>query len=117
MMVPLWKAAGLSALALGVIGLALPLIPTVPFLILAAFCFARSNPAWEARLVAHPIYGPHIVAWRERGAISRLGKVGATFAFSGSIVMGLWLLAWPWSLIPLGVAAIVLTWIWTRPDP
>jgi uncharacterized protein len=117
MMVSVWKAAGLAALALGVIGLALPLVPTVPFLILAAFCFARSNPAWEARLVTHPVYGPHITAWRQRGAISRIGKLGATAAFAGSILMGLWLLAWPWSLLPLAVAAICLTWIWTRPDP
>ena len=44
-------AGGLLALGLGIVGVVLPIMPTVPFLLLAAFCFARSNPAWEQRLL------------------------------------------------------------------
>ncbi len=112
----LWNAAGLVAVALGAIGVALPIMPTVPFLILAAFCFARSNPAWEARLMGHPVYGPHLVAWRERGAISRWGKIGATLAFAASIAGGLFLLPPPWLFLPPAIAALCLAWLWTRPD-
>jgi uncharacterized membrane protein YbaN (DUF454 family) len=51
---PLWSAAGLLFVALGALGVALPVLPTVPFLLLAVFCFARGNRAWEQRLLAHP---------------------------------------------------------------
>lgn len=94
----------------------MPLLPTVPFYILAAFCFARGNPVWEARLLAHPRYGPHLAAWREKGAVSRKGKVAATLAFAFSIGVGSWLLAWPWALVPPVVAVVTLGWLWTRPE-
>ncbi len=111
-----WSLAGLAALALGTIGIAVPLLPTVPLYILAAFCFARGNPVWEARLLAHPRYGSHLVAWRERGAVSRKGKFAATAAFAASIALGLWLLTWPWLLLPPMIALISLGWLWTRPE-
>jgi uncharacterized protein len=97
------------------LGAFLPLLPTVPFVILAAFCFARSNPAWERRLIEHPRFGPHIKAWRQRGAISRHGKRAALAAFAVSAVVGLVSIAFPWSLIPLAVALIGGSWIHTRP--
>jgi uncharacterized membrane protein YbaN (DUF454 family) len=110
----LW--AGLLALALGTAGIALPLLPTVPFMILAAFCFARSSPALEARLLNHPKFGVHLVAWRDKGAISRRGKWSATIAFGVSIAIGFTALALPWSLLPLGVAGVCLSWIWLKPE-
>jgi uncharacterized protein len=110
-----WTAAGMISVALGVIGIALPLLPTVPFMILTAFCFARGNPVLEAKLLAHPRRGPPIRAWRERGAIGRAGKLGATGAFAVSIGLGFAFLGYPQSLIPLGVAVVTLSWIWTRP--
>lgn len=112
----LWNLAGLASLALGTIGIAVPLLPTVPLYILAAFCFARGNPALEARLLAHPRYGPHLIAWRERGAVSRHGKIAATATFAVSILLGVWLLVWPWLLLPPAVAVVTLGWLWTRPD-
>lgn len=108
--------AGMASVVLAIIGIALPIMPTVPFLILAAWCFGKSNPAWERRLLQNPHYGPHIRAWRENGAISRVGKLGATGAFAVSILIGFVFMAWPWPLLPCTVAIVVLTWIWTRPD-
>ena len=113
---PLYFTVGLLSVMLGVIGIALPLMPTVPFLVLAAFCFARSNPRLEARLLDHPHYGPHIRLWRERGAISRTGKWAATIAFAASIIFSFSLLSWPWPLASVAVAAIFGTWIWRRPE-
>ena len=110
----LW--VGLLALALGTAGIALPLLPTVPFIILAAFCFARSSPALEAQLLNHPKFGAHLLAWREKGAISRHGKWSATIAFSVSIAIGFTALALPWSLVPMGVAGVCLSWIWLKPE-
>jgi uncharacterized membrane protein YbaN (DUF454 family) len=112
----LYQACGWIAIALGTIGLFLPLLPTVPFMLLAAFCFGRSNPALEARLLRDPRFGPHIRAWRERGAISRKGKAFAVLAFASSAVFGFVALDYPWSLAPAAVAAIGSAWIVTRPD-
>lgn len=111
-----YRIAGLLALALGILGIFLPLVPTVGPMMLAAFCFARSNPAWEARILADPRFGPHIRAWRERGAISRRGKAAASAALLGSATLGLVLMRWPLSAIPSIVAAIVGTFILTRPE-
>ncbi|HXH53532.1 MAG TPA: YbaN family protein [Sphingomicrobium sp.] len=111
-----YLVAGFASLALGAIGLLLPLLPTVPFVILAAFCFARSSPALERRLVGHSTFGPHIEAWRSRGAISRRGKSAAALAFAASALIGLVVLSWPWSLVPLGAALIGGSWVLSRPD-
>ncbi len=110
-----YRLIGFLSVALGVIGLVLPLLPTVPFMLLAAFCFARSNPALEARILADPRFGPHVRAWRERGSISRHGKAAAVAAFTVSALLGFSLLHWPYSAIPAGVAVLGATFILTRP--
>ena len=107
---------GWGALLLGGIGLVLPILPTVPFVILAAFCFARSSPALERRLLDHPGMGPHIRAWRERGAISRRGKIAATLAFAASAAAGLLIVDGPARWLPLAAGIVGCTWIWRRPD-
>lgn len=112
----LWLSLGLIAVALGSIGIFLPLLPTVPFFILAAFAFSRSNRAWEARLLHHPRFGPSLRAWREQGVVSRKGKLAATFAFAGSIILGAVTLAMPWALVPPITAILCLSWLWTRPE-
>jgi uncharacterized membrane protein YbaN (DUF454 family) len=112
----LWQAGGALAFAVGTAGIFLPLLPTVVFYIIAAFCFGKSNPAWEARLLAHPQFGPHIVAWRERGAIARAGKIAALLAMSGSAVVSLLVLHGPWRFAPAAVAVLVGGWILSRPD-
>ena len=110
-----YLALGFVSLALGAIGLLLPILPTVPFVILAAFSFARSSPALERRLVEHPRFGPHIQAWRSRGAISRKGKTAAAVAFLASALLGLLLLPFPWSLVPSAAALIGGAWVLSRP--
>jgi len=111
-----YLVAGWLSLGLGAIGAVLPLLPTVPFVILAAFCFARSSPRLEAWLVGHPVFGRHIVAWRDHGAISRKGKVAATLAFAVSIALALAFASWPWMMVPIVAAAVGGSWIWTRPE-
>jgi uncharacterized membrane protein YbaN (DUF454 family) len=111
-----WLILGVVALALGTAGALLPLLPTVPFVLLAAFCFARGHPPLEAWLLRHPRLGPPIITWRERGAISRRGKRAALAAFGFSAGLGLVLAPLPWSLLPLAAALIGGSWIWTRPE-
>ncbi|MEA3541129.1 MAG: YbaN family protein [Pseudomonadota bacterium] len=112
----LYLMAGFVSIGLGAIGAFLPLLPTVPFMILAAFCFARSSPRLEAKLLDHRQFGPHIRRWREHGAISRRGKVAALAAFGFSIALALILSPWPWFLVPVAAALIGGSWIWTRPE-
>ena len=111
-----WFGAGLVASGLGTVGIALPLLPTVPFYLLAAFCFARSRPEWAERLYAHPRYGPALHQWRERRAIGRRAKISALIALAISVVVVELTLGWPWVLIPSGVALVSGTWIWTRAE-
>lgn len=112
----LYLLGGWASLAFGSIGVILPLLPTVPFIILAAFCFARSSPKLESWLMSHKHFGPHIVAWRERGAISRRGKKAALLTFVFSIILAVMLTPWPWMLTPVAAMLITGTWIWTRPE-
>ena len=110
----LWLVLGVLALMLGTLGAVLPLLPTVPFLLLAAAAFARSSPRLERRILDHPTYGPPVRAWRERGAISRLAKIWATLAmacgvgFSLLAGMPLWIVATQ-AMICTAIAAFVVT--------
>ena len=110
----LWTGAGLFFVGLGAVGAVLPLLPTVPFLLLALFCFARGNPVWEQRLLAHPRYGPMLLDWRQRRAIPRRAKWAALVAMAISVVVTGLTAGWPWVLIPVAVMALSGTWIWTR---
>lgn len=112
----LWRSAGLVSLGLGAVGAFLPLLPTVPFVILAAFCFARGQPAWEARLLADPRFGTHIVRWRDKGAVSRKGKIAASVAFAVSSAVSVVAAPWPWLLATPIAAVLCLSWLWTRPE-
>lgn len=111
----IYNVLGIAALAVGSIGIVLPLLPTVPFYILAAFLFGKGNPALEQRLLDHRTFGPHIRAWRERGAISRRGKIAALSMLAVSAAVGLATLPMPWALVPAVVALVTGTWIATRP--
>lgn len=106
---------GFLALLLGAFGAFVPLLPTVPFIILAAFCFARSSPRLEQWLVGHERFGPHIAAWRRRGAISRAGKRAALAAFALSAAIGFALLSYPWSIVPAAAGLLGGSWILSRP--
>lgn len=113
---PLYLAAGWLSVAAGTVGIFLPILPTVPFMILAAFCFARSSPALEAKLLNHPRYGPHLVAWREKGVVGRRAKWSATVAFVASALIGLATLSLPWALLPAAIGIACGTWLWRRPE-
>lgn len=111
---PLWLGGGLLALGLGIVGVALPIMPTVPFLLLAAFCFSRSHPAWADRLYNHPRHGRAMREWRDRRAISRKAKISAILAMSAGVLFTGLTVGWPWVLISVAVLVICGTWIWTR---
>ena len=114
---PFWLAAGFACLGLGAVGAVLPLLPTTIFLILAAGCFARSSPRLEARILAHPRFGPLVKDWRARRAIPLRGKLFALGGMAGGYAVFL-LSAKPGAPLALGVAAVMAAiagWIARRP--
>jgi len=113
---PLWMAAGLVFLALGWIGLVMPMMPGVVFLLLALFCFGRGNPAWERRLLEHPRLGPPLRDWRQRRAIGRRAKLTALAMMAAAGALAVWLVGFPLALVSLAMLAAVGLWIWTRPE-
>lgn len=112
----LWFVTGCFAVALGTLGIVLPLLPTVAFMILAAFCFARSSPRLHRWLIDHPVYGPAIRDWQDSGAISlkakRLATLAIGLAFGLSLAVGL---AQPILVLQAFILLILLSFIWSRP--
>ena len=82
----IYISLGWVMVALGVIGLVMPLMPGAVFLIVAAWCFARSSPRFEAWLLDHPTLGKPLRDWRAAGAIPRPAKAmacaGMTMGFA-----------------------------------
>lgn len=68
---PLLVFTGIACVGLGSAGIVLPLVPTTPFLLLAAACFAKSSDRFHAWLLAHRRFGPVIRNYREKGGITR----------------------------------------------
>lgn len=86
------QAAGLLSLALGVIGMFLPLLPTTPFLLLAAACFMRSSQRFYLWLVGHPWLGPWIRDYLDGEGIPLKGKVYAVGLMWTSILLSCYLI-------------------------
>ncbi|MGQ3675768.1 YbaN family protein [Xanthobacter sp. TB0139] len=110
-------AAGIIFVMIGAIGLVVPMMPGTIFLILAAWCFARSSPRFETWLLTHRHLGPSVVRWRESGAIPPIAKMFAI----GSFVVTLgssWLLGAP-NMVLGGLALLfagLTIYIGSRPN-
>ncbi|RFC67661.1 MULTISPECIES: YbaN family protein [Mesorhizobium] len=110
-----WLISGLASLALGGLGVVLPLLPTTPFVLLAAFCFARSSPALHIWLLRNPTFGKAIRDWRTNRAISRGGKTTSTLAMVLSLAVSLALAVDPVIIIVQALALSgAATYILTR---
>lgn len=83
-----WLILGGAALFLGALGVVLPVLPTTPFVILAAFAFGKSSPRLHNWLINLPTFGPMIKDWEAYGAIPVRAKIiactmmAAVFALS-----------------------------------
>jgi uncharacterized membrane protein YbaN (DUF454 family) len=113
-----WLVIGVLALALGALGIALPLLPTTPFVLVAAFAFARSSNRLHQWLLDHNIFGSLIDNWRRHGAISQKAKVASVVSMAVvlaiSLVMAAPAVVIVVQVVVLGVCAV---FILSRPLP
>ncbi|MGO4909458.1 YbaN family protein [Pseudorhodobacter sp. W20_MBD10_FR17] len=112
-----WRMLGGASLLLGIIGVALPLLPTTPFVILAAFAFAKSAPGLHKKLLQNRTFGPMIMQWDEKGAIAPRHKAMAVgmmaAAFGAAVLLGAPLYVLLIQLVFMGGAAL---FVLTRPN-
>ncbi len=108
-------ALGFLFTALGAVGAFLPLLPTTPFILLAAACFVRSSPAFHRRILANRLFGPYVAQWQRNRTVppeakrKAYGLVVVTFALSIALVDATSLRA---LLAGLGLALIgFLAWL------
>ncbi|MFN4210963.1 MAG: YbaN family protein, partial [Devosia sp.] len=110
---------GWAMLGLATTGVVLPLLPTTPFVLAAAWCFCRSSPRMAGWLEEHPVLGRSIINWQREGAVSWRSKMAAvaSMGFGYAITLGLTRL----DQIPAALLAALLlavaTFILTRPSP
>lgn len=113
-----WMGVGFAALALAALGVALPLLPTTPFLLVAAFAFARSSERWHAWLHSHRVFGPMIENWRRHRAIDRRTKIVGVASMAAVMALSVALDVDP---VVLAVQAVALTasaaFVLSRPSP
>ena len=113
-----WWLLAYVSLGLGIIGIVVPGLPTVPFVLLSAYAAARGSQRLHARLLAHRRFGPMIRDWQAHGAVSRRAKwLATTMMAAAAVVMFLtapraWMAA-----TGTGIMLLVDLWLWSRPLP
>ena len=114
----LWIIAGVFCVIIAAIGIILPLLPTTPFLLLTAYCFARGSSHLNHWLMTHPHFGPPILNWQKYGAISRSAKAMALIALA-AIIPASWVFGAPDYTLVIQAVVVVCsgTFIVTRPVP
>lgn len=117
MLRPLLLAAGCVSLAMGAVGVVLPLLPTTPFLLVAGFCFARSSDRFHSWLMSHPIFGPYIHNFRS-GHMSHKDKARTIPLLWASILLSAFLIGkmFAWILLPT-IAVCVSIYILRMKEP
>ena len=114
----LYLLFALLCLALGVIGIFLPGLPTTVFVLMAGWAAARGSPRIHAWLWTHPLFGSILRDWSQGGRVSRRAKWSAT-GMMALCAMVLQLTSAPaWAqAVALLCMACVLSWLWFRPEP
>ncbi len=109
--------AGLCV-ALGVIGIFVPGLPTTVFILMAGWAAARSSPRFSAWLESHRLFGPMLKNWRETRSVSRRAKWSATVMMAFCALMLFLTTKKPWLAETItAVMGLVLAWLWHRPEP
>ncbi|WBY01975.1 YbaN family protein [Ramlibacter tataouinensis] len=112
-----YLALALASLALGIVGIFLPVLPTVPFILLSAWAAARSSPRLLRWLENHRHFGRVISDWRRGGVVARKAKWLATVLMAASVATMLVVVGPRWYILTVvAIIASVLAWLWQRPE-
>ena len=110
--------AAVACLAMGVIGIFVPGLPTTVFVLMAGACAARSSPRLHAWLWRHRLFGGMLRNWAAGGFVSRKAKWSASITMAVCAVIMLLVPAPGWAkLLSISCMACVLAWLWCRPEP
>ena len=113
-----WWLLAYASLGLGLVGIVVPGLPTVPFVLLSAYAAARGSQRLHDALLAHAQFGPMIRDWHAYRAVSRRAKVAAAVMMAiCAVVMFLAAPRWWMAAGGTAVMAIVGAWLWSRPEP
>lgn len=114
----LYLLAGSIALGLGVLGMFLPLLPTTPFVLLAAACYARGSPRFHRWLLANRTFGPLIHEWQRHRAIPYRTKLAAIALMSATLGVSIVFFVDPvWLRLLLAAFGLALAiWMWRIPS-
>lgn len=113
----LWKLVAVLALLLAVVGTLLPVLPAIPFVLLAAAAASRGWPWLADRLRTHATLGPAIAVWQERGALPRKVKLWSLAGLGTSVVASWWVAMPRWAAFVLTVILVgYAAWLWRRPE-
>lgn len=113
-----WWLLAYTSLGLGLVGIVVPGLPTVPFVLLSAFAAARGSQRLHDWLLAHRQFGPMIRDWQAHGAVSRRAKwLAVTMMSVCAVIMFLtapkvWMAA-----TGTAIMTVVAIWLWARPEP
>ena len=108
----LFVVLGALSLLLGLVGIFVPLLPTTPFLLLAAALWVRSSPKLYAWLLAHRRLGPYIRNFRENRAIPLRAKILSVTLLWATLLYCIFFVvnAWWWAQLALLAVAVGVTW-------
>jgi len=109
---------GWLCVALGLVGIVVPGLPTTPFMLLAAWAFSRSSERFQAWLLDHPSFGPAVRDWRERNAIARQAKYLAVGMMTLSFLLTWTLVSSDWRLLSFMAVTMIGAGVYvcSRPD-
>jgi len=103
---------GWLAVVLATLGVVLPLLPTTPFLLLAAWCFARSSPRFHYWLLHRSVFGRYLRHWQQHRAMPPGAKGRAILFFLMTFGVSLWMVKFLWvGLLLLVILCVLLVFM------
>ncbi len=114
----MWISVGIASLVLATLGVILPLLPTTPLVILAAYCFSKASPALHQWLRENRYFGPLLKDWEQYGVIRKRSKMMATVAIVFLFSLSFYLTKISFFLkgFLVLIAFLILGYIWSRPS-